>query len=230
MAARNMAQSEKCSPHKPASLSMVSNIWHEKPGVLTPACSASAGKAEKGHPGRAGQLVQLNWWALGLMRDTVLKVRQWVTKEDPKSPLASTHLHAHAQTPHKHAHRDDKSIFHIGRSYPQIQVQSRISKPQTWSAPSLKHLPKTNKCTACVCWLPWPLWYGLCTSDCKKGSTPRPGEALPTGRALRPLRVISVACVTVDKVIRKTLVISFYLALCLQDEGLTSGKWALIWK
>lgn len=151
MAARNMAQSEKCSPHKPASLSMVSNIWHEKPGVLTPACSASAGKAEKGHPGRAGQLVQLNWWALGLMRDTVLKVRQWVTKEDPKSPLASTHLHAHAQTPHKHAHRDDKSIFHIGRSYPQIQVQSRISKPQTWSAPSLKHLPKTNKCTHSLC-------------------------------------------------------------------------------
>lgn len=137
-----MAQSEKCSPHKPESQSMVSSTWHEKPGMLAPACSASAGKAEKGHPGQAGQLVQLNWQALSLMRDTVLKVRQWVTKEDPKSPLASTHLHAHAHTPHKHTHRDDKSIFHVGRSYPQMQVQSRISKPQTWS---LKHLTENKE-------------------------------------------------------------------------------------
>lgn len=77
--------------------------------------------------------VQMNWWALGLMRDTVFKVKQWVT-ERPENTSGPPHTCMHMHTAHRHAHKNDKSIFYGGRSYSQIQVQSSVPKPQIGSA------------------------------------------------------------------------------------------------
>lgn len=204
--------------------------------MLAPAYSASAGKAEKGEgpwacwPAGAAESMSSRFDERYCLRREA--VNAW------GRPEVTSGLHTPActcaHTPHKHAHRNDKSIFHVGRSYPQIQVQSSIPKPQIWSAPSLRHFTRSKQVHSLCAFAALVCWIGLCTSDCKKGCTLRPSGVLSTQRVLSPLSIISVACLTVRWGISgRSLVICLYLALCHQGGRLTRSKWKkkfLIWK